>query len=209
MATNGIQFYAIANLDKTYIGTLSIIVLLDLRQWLSSPDSVLTLNMNILLPLFWNTWSLARGVFNPHAPDWSMNSVLLNFFSFFRRSLIWFLSLDVSYGRCFSSCANFVSNTFLNLLRACSLQVDHFLPRKSFACKNLTRCSKVKVQCLDLCERMRLVDNLMERLWHSHSAALYLAGQLVTPWLRLAEPVSTKAILLTCWLVVSLNTFKI
>ena len=42
----------------------------------------------------------------------------------------------------------------------------------------------------------------MEGLWHSHSAALYLVvwteSELVTPWLRLAEPVSTKAILLTC-----------
>ena len=135
MATNGIQFYAIANLDKTYIGTLSIIVLLDLRQWLSSPDSVLTLNMNILLPLFWNTWSLASGVFNPHAPDWSMNSVLLNFFSFFRRSLIWFLSLDVSYGRCFSSCTNFVCNTFLNLLRAEGLFIASWpFPPKKVLC---------------------------------------------------------------------------
>ena len=34
---------------------------LGFRQWRSSADWVLTLNMNIRLPLFWSTWSTARG----------------------------------------------------------------------------------------------------------------------------------------------------
>ena len=34
---------------------------LKFRQWRSLTDSVLTLNMNIRLPLFWSTWSSASG----------------------------------------------------------------------------------------------------------------------------------------------------
>ena len=34
---------------------------LGFRQWRSRADRVLTLNMNIRLPLFWSTWSRARG----------------------------------------------------------------------------------------------------------------------------------------------------
>ena len=34
---------------------------LKFRQWRSRTDSVLTLNMNIRLPLFWSTWSSANG----------------------------------------------------------------------------------------------------------------------------------------------------
>ena len=47
---------------RFYIAVLSIIfLLLGFRQWRSSADRVLTLNMNIRLPLFWSTWSRARG----------------------------------------------------------------------------------------------------------------------------------------------------
>ena len=34
---------------------------LGFRHWLSSTDRVLTFNMNIRLPLFWSTWSPAKG----------------------------------------------------------------------------------------------------------------------------------------------------
>ena len=34
---------------------------LGFRQWRSRADRVLTLNMNIQLPLFWSTWSRVRG----------------------------------------------------------------------------------------------------------------------------------------------------
>ena len=36
-------------------------LLLDLCQWWFLSDRVLNLNLNILLPLFWSTWSKARG----------------------------------------------------------------------------------------------------------------------------------------------------
>ena len=41
-----------------FIAALSIIFFF---QWLSRADRVLTLNMNIWLPLFWSTWSRAWG----------------------------------------------------------------------------------------------------------------------------------------------------
>ena len=45
-----------------YIAVLSIIfLLLGFRQWRSSTDRILTLNMNIWLPLFWSTWIPALG----------------------------------------------------------------------------------------------------------------------------------------------------
>ena len=40
---------------------LSIIFFLGCSQWWSHADRVLTLNMNIQLPLFWSTWSRALG----------------------------------------------------------------------------------------------------------------------------------------------------
>ena len=40
---------------------LSMIFFFGFRQWKSPADRGLTLDMNILLPLFWSTWSLARG----------------------------------------------------------------------------------------------------------------------------------------------------
>ena len=40
---------------------LIIFFFLGFRQWRSRADRVLTLNMNIWLPLFWSTWSRARG----------------------------------------------------------------------------------------------------------------------------------------------------
>ena len=40
---------------------LYIFLLLGFRQWRSRADRVFTLNMNIRLPLFWSTWSRARG----------------------------------------------------------------------------------------------------------------------------------------------------
>ena len=43
------------------IAALSIIFFFAFRQWRSRIDRVLTLNMNIQLPLFWSTWSPARG----------------------------------------------------------------------------------------------------------------------------------------------------
>ena len=42
-----------------YIAALTIIFFLGFRQWQSFTDRVLTLNMNIWLPLFWSTWSWA------------------------------------------------------------------------------------------------------------------------------------------------------
>ena len=42
-----------------YIAALSKKKNLGFRQWLSRSDRVLTLNMNIRLPLFWSTWSRA------------------------------------------------------------------------------------------------------------------------------------------------------
>ena len=44
-----------------YFAALSIISFPGFRQWRSSTDRVSTLNMNIRLPLFWSTWSPARG----------------------------------------------------------------------------------------------------------------------------------------------------
>ena len=50
------------NTRAFYIAALSIIfLLLGFRQWRSRTDRVLTLSMNILLPLFWSTWSPALG----------------------------------------------------------------------------------------------------------------------------------------------------
>ena len=48
-----------------YTAALSIIFFfLGFRQWRSRADRVLTLSMNIRLPLFWSTWSPAR---SPHS----------------------------------------------------------------------------------------------------------------------------------------------
>ena len=44
-----------------YCCALYNVFFLGFRQWRSRTDRVLTLNMNIRLPLFWSTWSLARG----------------------------------------------------------------------------------------------------------------------------------------------------
>ena len=42
--------------------TLYNFFFLGFRQWQSSTDRILTLNMNIRLPLFWSTWSQALGL---------------------------------------------------------------------------------------------------------------------------------------------------
>ena len=44
-----------------YCCALNIFLLLGFRQWRSRADKVLTLDMNIRLPLFWSTWSPAQG----------------------------------------------------------------------------------------------------------------------------------------------------
>ena len=44
-----------------YCCSLYNVFFLGFRQWRSSTDRVLTLNMNIRLPLFWSTWSPALG----------------------------------------------------------------------------------------------------------------------------------------------------
>ena len=44
-----------------YCCALYNVFFLGFRQWRSRTDRVLTLNMNIRLPLFWSTWSPARG----------------------------------------------------------------------------------------------------------------------------------------------------
>ena len=49
-----------------YIAVLSVISfsstwILSVANWQFRADRVLTLNMNILFPLFWSTWSRARG----------------------------------------------------------------------------------------------------------------------------------------------------
>ena len=46
---------------RFYIAVLSIIFFLGFRQWRSRADKILTLNINTWLPLFWSTWSRARG----------------------------------------------------------------------------------------------------------------------------------------------------
>ena len=50
-----------------YIAALSIIPFFRFRQWRSCSDRVLTLNINIWIPLFWSTWSRARGPDSPRA----------------------------------------------------------------------------------------------------------------------------------------------
>ena len=63
---------------RFYIAALSIFFFLGFRQWRSSADWALTLNMNIRLLLFWSTWSRARGpdsatcVGLAHARDYSI-----------------------------------------------------------------------------------------------------------------------------------------
>ena len=44
-----------------YCCALCNVFFLGIRQWQSHTDRVLTLNMNIRHPLFWSTWSPARG----------------------------------------------------------------------------------------------------------------------------------------------------
>ena len=45
-------------------------------QWLSHADRVFTLNMNIWHPLFWSTWSRARGQTCPHEMAWHMGVII-------------------------------------------------------------------------------------------------------------------------------------
>ena len=45
-------------------------------QWLSHADRIFTLNMNIWLPLFWSTWSRARGQTCPHELAWHMGVII-------------------------------------------------------------------------------------------------------------------------------------
>ena len=44
-----------------YSAALSLYLFLEFLQWQPRPDRVLDVNLNILLPLFWSTWSRGRG----------------------------------------------------------------------------------------------------------------------------------------------------
>ena len=46
---------------RFYIAALSMIFSLELFQWWSHTDRILTLDVNTRLPLFWSTWNLALG----------------------------------------------------------------------------------------------------------------------------------------------------
>ena len=59
-----------------YCFALYNFVFLGFRQWWSRADKVLTLNMNIRLPLFWSAWSRARGQDSPHVRAWLMGLII-------------------------------------------------------------------------------------------------------------------------------------
>ena len=70
------------------IASLSIFsFFLEFHPWRSRTDRVLTLNMNIRLPLFWSTWSRARGsdlaTSGPHVRAWRICVII---------AIVWLLS---------------------------------------------------------------------------------------------------------------------